>query len=201
MNMPELLLRGSKLNLIFNIFLFIIGILLGSFFTLATYRLPKKQDILYTRSYCPKCKHRLNFLDLIPVISYIALSGRCRYCKEKISIRYIMIELCSGILYLLFVNSFNFNFLNLDINKVCFLIIATIFYSLCFIIIEINSEKQKISRYMAYIFYVVSIINMVYVYILKLYIYTYAIFGICIILSSIAILQNVLRYKYEKNNV
>ena len=66
--------------------IFIMGTFFGSFFTLAVYRIPLKQDILYTHSYCPTCKHKLTTLDLFPVFSYIVLKGKCRYCGEKIRI-------------------------------------------------------------------------------------------------------------------
>lgn len=79
--------------------IFIIGTLFGSFFSLAIYRLPRKQDIVSSRSYCPNCKHKLNFFDLIPVLSYIFHFGKCKYCKEKISIRYLLLEVCNGILF------------------------------------------------------------------------------------------------------
>ena len=79
---------------------FIIGTLFGSFFTLAIHRIPLKQNITHERSYCPKCNHRLEFIDLIPVLSYIAIGGKCRYCKEKINIRYFLIEILAGIIFL-----------------------------------------------------------------------------------------------------
>ena len=85
---------------------FIIGTLFGSFFSLANYRIPRKLDIVCTRSFCPKCEHKLGFFDLIPVLSYIFHLGKCKYCGEKISIRYILLEVVSGLtfltLYLLF---------------------------------------------------------------------------------------------------
>jgi prepilin signal peptidase PulO-like enzyme (type II secretory pathway) len=97
--------------------MFIIGTLFGSFFSLAIYRIPRKQDIVYTRSYCPNCKHRLEFFDLIPILSYIFHFGKCKYCKDKISIRYFLLELCNGvlfvILYLIFGYTFNLLFVAL----------------------------------------------------------------------------------------
>ena len=94
---------------IIGFFMFVIGTLFGSFFSLATYRIPRHQDILIKRSYCPNCKHNLGFFDLIPILSYIIGKGKCRYCKEKISIRYPMIEGLNCILYLfkvpIYVNS------------------------------------------------------------------------------------------------
>lgn len=87
------------LNLILICCMFAIGSLFGSFFSLATYRIPRKEDITHSRSYCPNCKHRLEFFDLIPVLSYIFHGAKCKYCGEKISIRYFLLETGNGILF------------------------------------------------------------------------------------------------------
>ena len=79
------------MEIFFYIIIFIIGTLFGSFYTLAIHRIPRKQDITHTHSYCPKCNNKLGFLDLIPILSYICLGGKCRYCKEKIRPRYLII--------------------------------------------------------------------------------------------------------------
>ena len=84
------------MDIVLYILIFIMGTVFGSFFTLATYRIPRKQDITHTRSYCPNCEHKLGFLDMIPVLSYIFLRGKCRYCKQKISPRYLILEILSG---------------------------------------------------------------------------------------------------------
>ena len=81
--------------------LFIMGSVFGSFFTLAVYRLPRKENITYVRSHCTSCDHKLNFFDLIPIWSYIFLGGKCRYCKEKIRSRYILLEIFSGLVFLI----------------------------------------------------------------------------------------------------
>ncbi len=95
----------ENLELFLNIFIifciFVIGTLFGSFFTLAIYRIPRKEDIVKTRSYCPNCKHNLGFFDLIPVLSYIFHLGKCKYCKKPISPRYILIELFNGVAFVL----------------------------------------------------------------------------------------------------
>lgn len=80
--------------------IFFIGIFFGSFSTLALYRIPLKKDITHERSFCPKCNHKLGAVDLIPVFSYIFLGGKCRYCGDKISPRYLFIELFFGIIAL-----------------------------------------------------------------------------------------------------
>ena len=79
------------------IIIFIIGCFFGSFFTLAVYRIPKKEDILIKHSYCPNCQHKLGFFDLFPLLSYLFLKGECRYCNQKIRPRYFLLELFSGL--------------------------------------------------------------------------------------------------------
>ena len=91
--------KEKNMDIFVYILLFIIGTLFGSFYTLAVYRIPKRQDITHTHSYCPKCNHKLGFFDLIPIFSYVLLRGKCRYCKEKIRPRYLLLEALSGTLF------------------------------------------------------------------------------------------------------
>lgn len=81
--------------------LFIIGICFGSFLGVLVDRLPKNESFLTSRSHCDFCKHKLTFLDLIPLFSFIFLSGECRYCKHKLSPFYPIIELTTGLLFVL----------------------------------------------------------------------------------------------------
>ena len=106
--------------------IFIIGSLFGSFFSLATYRIPRGQDIIATRSYCPNCKHRLGFFDLIPVLSYIIRGAKCKYCKKPISPRYFLLEVSNGIIFVIGYFIFGYTF--------TFLIVALI-YAVMFVII------------------------------------------------------------------
>lgn len=87
--------------LITNIILFIIGSIFGSFANLVVIRTIRDESIVYPPSHCDSCDHRLRIKDLIPIISYIFLKGRCRYCKSKIHIETFMVELISGILILI----------------------------------------------------------------------------------------------------
>lgn len=86
---------------IYGVFFFIVGTLFGSFFSLATYRIPRKLDIVKTRSFCPVCKHNLGFWDCFPILSYVTSLGKCRYCKCSISPRYILLEIVNGLVFLL----------------------------------------------------------------------------------------------------
>ena len=123
------------INIVIGFFMFVIGTLFGSFFSLATYRIPRNQDILIKRSYCPICKHNLKFFDLIPILSYIFCGGKCRYCKEKISIRYPILELTNGVIYLIFFIIFN---LSLTLVVVC------IVYAVLFVLVGTLFMNKKI---------------------------------------------------------
>lgn len=78
---------------------FIFGIIFGSFFNVVGYRLPKNESIISPNSYCPKCKKKLGFFELIPLFSYIFLLGKCKRCKNKISFLYPLFELLTGVLF------------------------------------------------------------------------------------------------------
>jgi len=78
---------------------FCIGLIIGSFLNCLIYRLNIGQSVLKGRSYCPKCKHRLSWRDLVPVLSYLELNGKCRYCRKTISSQYPLVELAAGILF------------------------------------------------------------------------------------------------------
>ena len=81
------------------IMIFVIGLVLGSFYNVLGYRLPKKESIVFPSSHCPNCNHKLKLFDLIPVLSYLFLKGKCRYCKKKISMLYPIIELLTALLF------------------------------------------------------------------------------------------------------
>ncbi len=80
------------------ILLFLIGAVLGSFYNVLIYRLPKNISIVSPPSHCPKCGSRIRWFDNIPILSYLLLRGRCRECGARIPIQYPLVELTSGIL-------------------------------------------------------------------------------------------------------
>lgn len=83
------------------IVVFVYGITIGSFLNVLIYRIPKKENIAIVRSHCMKCGYQLKWYDLVPLFSWLALKGKCRKCKEKISIQYPLIEAANGMLYLI----------------------------------------------------------------------------------------------------
>lgn len=86
---------------IFAIYIFILGLLIGSFLNVCIYRIPKGENIAYPASHCTSCGREIKPYDLIPVFSWIFLRGKCRNCGEKISSRYALVELTTAILFLL----------------------------------------------------------------------------------------------------
>lgn len=91
-----------------SIFAFIFGCCIGSFLNVCIWRIPRGESIVSPPSRCPKCGHWITAWENIPIISWLALKGRCSSCKEPISPRYIIIEAVTGILYLLLFWSFFF---------------------------------------------------------------------------------------------
>lgn len=80
-------------------FLFVLGLLFGSFANVVIYRLPQKKSVITPRSSCPKCGKFIAWYDNIPVFSWLFLAGKCRHCKTKISFRYPLVELITGFLF------------------------------------------------------------------------------------------------------
>lgn len=97
------------MEFIIYLIIFVFGTVIGSFYNVLGYRLPKKESIVFPSSHCPNCNHQLNFFDLFPIFSYIFLKGKCRYCKQKISIIYPLIELLTGILFVISYHIFGFS--------------------------------------------------------------------------------------------
>jgi leader peptidase (prepilin peptidase)/N-methyltransferase len=130
----------ADFNFFYPVF-FLFGLVIGSFLNCLIYRLTLptfslKSFGLKSRSYCPDCKHTLNWKDLIPVFSFIFLKGRCRYCNKKISFQYPIVEISTGLIFLFIFNLkfeiFNqfsiFNFINL-----CFLLLVSCFLIIIFV--------------------------------------------------------------------
>lgn len=110
------------------ILVFIIGICLGSFANVYIYRLPKNKQAITGRSFCPKCKKTIRWFDNLPLISFLLLNGKCRKCHKPISLGYFIVELITGIGFLLiYLNANNY-------YAIIFLSVLFIFYIIIFFI-------------------------------------------------------------------
>lgn len=83
------------------VFVTVLGICIGSFLNVLIFRIPKKQEFVKTSSHCMTCNHKLSWYDNIPLISFIMLRGKCRYCGVKLSKQYPTIEAVNGLAWLL----------------------------------------------------------------------------------------------------
>lgn len=126
------------IDIFLYVMMFIMGSFFGSFFSLAIYRIPKKQDIMVTRSYCPNCNHNLGFFDCFPILSFIFSGGKCRYCSDRISPRYILLEIFNGVIFCAFLYICYYL-----LELVYLLPIVVIIYAIAFVLIGSSIMKKK----------------------------------------------------------
>lgn len=119
----------------YTIFIFLFGLVFGSFYNVVGIRVPQKESIVHPPSHCTKCQRRLTALDLVPVLSYVFLGGKCRSCGNKISWVYPVIELMTGVLF-----AFAYWRLGWSIE----LIVAFVFISLLVIIVVSDLAYMQI---------------------------------------------------------
>lgn len=104
------------------LFIFIIGLCIGSFLNVVISRAFSNESIVFPGSKCPSCKTPLKWHHNIPVLSYLFLKGKCSFCKEPISTQYPLVELITGLLFVLIFLKFGINF-----NAIFMLIFASLF--------------------------------------------------------------------------
>ena len=187
------------MNIFLYIIIFIMGTVFGSFYTLAVYRIPLKIDITHTHSFCPNCKHKLGFFELIPVWSYILLGGKCKECKQKIRPRYLIIEICSGLTFVLIGLAAKLNIYNLQLNELISLGFLVLYLSAIVIIAGIDKEKRQIEKSVIYYAISISVLYIIYLCIIdQPSIYRYVMY-LSTILILILIDTLILKSKAKSN--
>jgi leader peptidase (prepilin peptidase)/N-methyltransferase len=91
-----------------TILIFIYGLIIGSFLNVCIYRIPREESIAWPGSHCPACSHSLKWYDNIPLVSYLLLKGRCRYCKSIVSVQYPLVESLNAFVYIIMYLKFGF---------------------------------------------------------------------------------------------
>lgn len=117
-----------------TIIFFIYGLFIGSFLNVCIFRIPAGISIVKPPSSCGNCGHRLNYIDMMPIVNYIINKGKCRYCKSPYSMQYPLIELLNGILYALVALKYGFN-----LNAIMYCLIVSML-----IVISLIDLKHKI---------------------------------------------------------
>lgn len=95
------------------VYAFVVGCCIASFMNVVIYRVPLGISVAKGRSFCPSCHHQLHAVDLIPILSYLFLRGRCRYCKSQIPVRDTLLEFLGGIVAIVCFYRFGFDFMTL----------------------------------------------------------------------------------------
>ncbi len=183
------------MNVLIYILIFIIGTLFGSFLTLATYRIPLHKDILYSNSFCTKCNHKLSFLDLIPIVSFVCLRGKCRYCKTKISFRYPLIEILTGLAFVVLALGIGININTILTFKGLELILGILFIVFLFLVIGIDLEHNEINKGVLIYGIVISLLNIIYQYFI---VYNFNLVRIIIYFVVIALLTVISTIRLKK---
>ena len=140
-----------------NLFIFILGAAIGSFLNVLIERLAHDESI-NGRSHCDFCKHKLAWYDLIPILSFLLLGARCRYCHKKLSWQYIAMEVLTGIIFVLI---YNFQFTIFSENLKYQILNLMIMWGMasCAIVIFFSDLKyQLISDYLLIAFFIFSIL-------------------------------------------
>jgi leader peptidase (prepilin peptidase)/N-methyltransferase len=115
------------------VLIFILGLIVGSFSNVCIYRIPRNESIIYPASHCPNCRSNISPKDNIPLLSYILLKGRCRNCKIKISIQYPIVELLTGLIYLIIYLTYG-----LGIQSLIYIILSSALIIISFI--DLNEQ-------------------------------------------------------------
>lgn len=179
------------------------GTLFGSFYTLAVYRIPNKIDITHTHSFCPKCGHKLGFFELIPVWSYIFLGAKCKNCKEKIRPRYFILEILSGIVFIVIAFCLKIDAYNLNQRTLIKFGFIVLYLVGMFIIAGIDLEYRKIEKSVLYYSFWASSIYIIYLCIMgHSSIYRYVMYLVTLIIlliidSEIQIKQARVSYLFQ----
>ena len=165
------------MNIFLYAIIFIMGTVFGSFYTLAVYRIPRNIDIIKKHSYCPNCNHKLGFFELIPVLSYILLGGKCKYCKQKIRPRYLILEIMGGTVFVLFALIFDINIENISVENIMIYVFTILYLTEIILISGIDKEYNKLNKNVLAYGIIISILYMIYLYTIDATsIYRYAIY-------------------------
>lgn len=181
--------------------IFIMGTVFGSFCTLAIYRIPQKKNITNERSFCPNCKHKLGFFDLIPVFSYIFLGGKCRYCHKKISNSYFIIEFLMGLTSIGLYMSLHATWETMSILTLIEYLYLMIFVTTLVLIAGIDKNNKKICKPIIFFGCLVGFVHIIYLYIIKnvtiISIYKYVIYFVIVcVLAIITTKHRYFKYSY-----
>lgn len=128
-------ISSLEFQVLIKILIFLMGMCVGSFLNVCIYRIPLEKSIVFPSSECPNCNQKLSAIDMIPVLGYIILKGKCRYCKNPISARYPLVELLTGLIWLLIYSKYGLSIETAALVFLYTLLIPVVFIDLKYMII------------------------------------------------------------------
>lgn len=131
------------MDLFITIYIFIIGLFFGSFYNVLGIRIPKRETLM-GRSHCNNCDHQIGWLELIPIIGYIYVGGKCKKCKTPISIKYPLIELLTALI-------FSVSYMILKENMIEYILVV-VFFSLMTIVTVSDMYYREVPDILLVIF-------------------------------------------------
>jgi len=143
------------------IFIFILGLIFGSFISALTWRYPRNISVNKGRSMCPKCKHQIYWYDNIPLLSYLFLGGKCRNCKKHISFRYPLIEAFTALGFIAIVY-FATNVQDTVLHGIYSIVVFLILFLILEAIFIIDLEHQIIPD--SFVFWGVLVVSLYTIY-------------------------------------
>lgn len=147
------------------ILIFFSGILFGNCVYLAIYKIPLKKNKTYTHSYCPECNHVQKIWDLIPFFSYVFLRGRCRYCKKRLKPTSFLIEILTGVIFVLFSASIKLSIYSTNISVLIYFMVGILYISILLAIIGIDKKYERIDKIALILGFVCVTAYLIYLYI------------------------------------
>jgi len=137
------------------IIIFILGNIIGSFLNVCIYRIPRNESVAFPPSHCPNCGYKIKWYDNIPIISYfLLLRGKCRGCKEKISLQYPIIEILTGIIFLTIFYKYQLTFLTIK-----FWIFGSILLTLAIIDLKTYTLPNRLTFSLVILGFILSFID------------------------------------------
>jgi leader peptidase (prepilin peptidase) / N-methyltransferase len=118
------------MSVLLAIYAFGLGAIVGSFLNVVIHRYPREESLVFPASHCPACNARIRWFDNIPLLSYAVLRGRCRACREPISLRYPLVELANALFYLAVFQRTGPTVLFLPLAAICSMFIVLIYIDL-----------------------------------------------------------------------
>lgn len=148
--------------LIFYLFIFLFGLIVGSFLNVVVFRQESGEQMVRGRSHCQHCSHVLEWYDLFPIFSFIALAGKCRYCRKKLSIQYPVVEFITGVLFAAVFSVFGGSVADGNFTALISLFYYLFITSILIVIFVYDLKHYIIPDNIIYLAVIVSLVYMVF---------------------------------------